>query len=405
MKVCFETFGCRLNKAEALQMEAEYAAKGWERTEKHSDADLFVVRGCSVTRRAQRDCEKLIAHLKRRYPLVPMRVCGCIETKKKSSAPAAKRNPIFDLEPSECLGADGKAPIPVRTARAYLKVQDGCSGKCTFCIVPKFRGASVSTPFTEVIDRARRFIDAGYREIVVTGCNLSLYASEGKRLPDLVAALSALTPAGSESRVRIRLGSVEPGECALDCVHAMAEGANVCRFLHIPFQSGANRILMAMKRPYLARDISTLAQVAQKLMPGIRLGCDVMTGFPDESALDFAATKGILSRHQFSNVHVFPYSERQGTPAASYGGAIPPRIRSERAHELAEKGGDNRYAYARQFYGKIVEIVVEGEDECYGRTNEYLWCKAVGNAPRKSLAKVLVNKVHHDGSLEGIIRS
>ena len=406
MKVCFETFGCRLNKAEALQMEADYAANGWERTEKHSDADLFVVRGCSVTRRAQRDCERLIAHLKRKYPLVPIRVCGCIETKKKPHIAVAPHGRTQSPEASDAYSPPAElSAIPTRTARAYLKVQDGCAGKCTFCIVPKFRGTSVSTPFSEVMDRAKRFIDAGYHEIVVTGCNLVLYASEGKRLPDLVAALSALTPAGSDSRTRIRLGSVEPGECALDCVYAMSESANACRFLHIPFQSGANRILIAMKRPYFARDISTLAQTAQKLMPGIRLGCDVMTGFPDETELDFAATRGIVSRHNFSNIHVFPYSERQGTPAATFGGAISPIKRTERARAIAEKGNDIRYAYARQFYGKIVEIVVEDEAKCYGRTDEYLWGKAVGNAPRKSIARVLVNRIHHDGSLEGAIRS
>ena len=398
MKVCFETFGCRLNKAEALQMEAEYFAKGWERTEKHSDADLFVVRGCSVTKRAQRDCEKLIDHLKRHYPLVPIRVCGCLESKKESSS---AKTAGLELNIPE-YGLASSAALPTRTARAYLKVQDGCSGKCTFCIVPKFRGKSESTPFTDVIDRARRFIDAGYREIVVTGCNLTLYASEGKRLPDLVAALAGLTPAGDPAAsTRIRLGSVEPGECALECVSAMAESANVCRFLHVPFQSGANRILMAMKRPYLARDVSMLAQTARKLMPNIRLGCDVMTGFPDESPLDFAATKGITKKHQFTNVHVFPYSERPGTPAMHYGGGIPPAIRMERAREIIEAAESTRYAYARQFYGKTVEIIVEGEDECYGRTNEYLWCKAVGSAPRKSLARVRVTRIHHDGSLEG----
>ena len=403
MKVCFETFGCRLNKAEALQMEAEYAARGWTRTEKHSEADMFVVRGCSVTSRAQRDCERLVAHLRRRYPLVPLRVCGCLEAKTRSSH-AETKDPVLGPPPSDSRHSGGTPPIPTRTARAYLKVQDGCSGQCTFCIVPKFRGASVSTPFTEVMDRAKRFIDAGYHEIVVTGCNLILYASEGRRLPDLVAELSGLTPAGSGARTRIRLGSVEPGDCALDCVHAMAESANACRFLHIPFQSGANRILMAMKRPYFARDIDTLAQLALKLMPGICLGCDLMTGFPDESNLDFAATKALLSRIPFSNVHVFPYSERPGTVAANYRGVIPAAMRSSRAHDLSERGKANRYAYAKQFYGKTVEMVVEGEDECYGRTDEYLWCRAIGNAPRKSLARVLVNRIHRDGLLEGTIR-
>lgn len=411
MKVCFETFGCRLNKSEALQMEAEYIAQGWQRTEKHSDADLFVVRGCSVTQRAQRDCERLIAHLERHYPNVPLRVCGCIDAEKggKSSSRRTTVKPSGQLPGFGPYGRSSVAslpsdPLPTRTSRAFLKVQDGCSGKCTFCIVPKFRGASVSTSFTEVIDKAKRFIDAGYHEIVVTGCNLVLYASEGKRLPDLVAALASLTPSDSASRARIRLGSVEPGECAVECVHAMAESKNVCRFLHIPVQSGANRILMAMKRPYMIRDVSSLLQIAQKMMPQICLGCDLMTGFPAETALDFAATKGLLMRNPFSNAHIFPYSERPGTKAATFGGGIPPGIRSARANELSDVVRKNRYAYAKQFYGKVVEVVSESEEDCYGRTDEYLWCRAVGKVPRKSLAHVVVTKIHHDGSLEGNVR-
>ena len=399
MKVCFETFGCRLNKAEALQMEADYAAGGWTITEKHSDADLFVVRGCSVTARAQRDCEKLVEHLKKQYPRVPVRVCGCLEQDKAENHLSTKAKEVFETPVPQ-----GGPAVPMRTSRAYLKVQDGCSGRCSFCIVPKFRGASTSIPFADVLDAAKRFIDAGYREIVVTGCNLSLYAAGGKRLPELVSALCGLTDPGSGERTRIRLGSVEPGDCALECVHAMAQSANACRFLHVPLQSGANRILMAMKRPYLVRDINTLVQTAKKLMPGLRLGCDVMTGFPDERDLDFAATLGILKRHKFSSVHAFPYSERPGTPAASFGGAIPPKMRSLRARALALAGEELRYAYAHGFFGKIVEVAVESDESCYGRTGEYLWCKAAGKAPRRSLAKVFVNKVHHDGSLEGVVR-
>ena len=146
MKVCFETFGCRLNRAEALQMEADYLANGWERTEKHSDADLIVVRGCSVTRRAQRDCDRLVAHLKRRYPMTKLIVTGCLKDDSASNlSPVVRRAreiavsqgkiPIAANESQTELQGAGDA-IPTRTARAYLKVQDGCSGKCAFCIVP-----------------------------------------------------------------------------------------------------------------------------------------------------------------------------------------------------------------------------------------------------------------------------
>ena len=381
MKVCFETFGCRLNKAEALDMEAFYLAKGWERTESHADANLIVVRGCSVTARAQRDCEKLIDHLRRRYPRTPLRVCGCLRQKSRMAAPPS---------------ADEATAIPMRTARAYLKVQDGCSGRCSFCIVPQFRGTSVSVPFRAVLDKARRFVEAGYHEIVVTGCNLALYASEGKRLPELLSALADIS-----DDCRIRLGSLEPGACAHETVQAMSESANVCRFLHIPVQSGSNRILAAMKRPYLVRDVESLVTTAMRLLPNLGLGCDVMTGFPDESDIDFAATEGLLRRLPFNHAHVFPYSERPGTLAAAFGGAVPKDVRTARAHRLAEQMGQARAQYARRFLGQTVEIVVEDENRTVGWTSEYLRCKTVSPVPRKARARIFVTRVREDATLEG----
>ena len=379
MKVCFETFGCRLNKAEALAMEADYLARGWERTESHADADLVVVRGCSVTARAQRDCEKLIDHLRRRYPRTPVRVFGCLKDGTKSAA--------FD---------DGDFVVPTRTAKAYLKVQDGCSGQCTFCIVPKFRGASVSLDFDEAVNRAKRFIDAGYHEIDVTGCNLALYASGGKRLPELVAALAEVSP-----DCRIRVSSLEPGACAREVVAAMAEHANVCRFLHVPVQSGSNRILRAMRRPYSLRDVEELVAEATKRMPNLGLGCDLMTGFPDEGHDDFVATEGLLTRLPFNLAHIFPYSERPGTLAAAFVGAVPKEKRSARAHHLAHVIEEKRLKYARRFLARDVEIVVEGETKTEGWTGEYLRCTSVMPVPRKAKVRIHVLRVNDDATLEG----
>ena len=385
--MCFETFGCRLNKAEALQMEADYLADGWEVTAKHSDANLFIIRGCSVTARAQYECEKLIAHLRRRYPAAGIKVCGCL--KSTDSPQTVKRLGNRTIEQSNNRTIP---PLPLRTARAYLKVQDGCAGKCTFCIVPKFRGESRSEPFTDLLDRAKRFIDAGYHEIVVTGCNLSLYASEGKRLPDLVPAL-----AGLDAGCRIRLGSLEPGICAQETVHAMAETPNVCRFLHLPVQSGSDKILLAMQRPYVVKDVEETANLAAELMPDLGLGCDLMTGFPDESRLDFAATKGLLKRLPFVHAHVFPFSERPGTLAAGLPRRLAKDIRSARARLLADEMRSKRRKFAKTFIGKTVEIVVEDEKTGRGWTGEYLPCEPLsGSFVRKSVARVFVTKTKGD---------
>ena len=399
MKVCFETFGCRLNKAEALQMEADYLADGWEVTTKHSDANLFVVRGCSVTARAQYECEKLIAHLKRRYPAAGIKVCGCLKGEAASS-PLNRKN-----LPSTRSGGDAASPLPVRTARAYLKVQDGCTGKCTFCIVPKFRGESRSEPFTDLLDRAKRFIDAGYHEIVVTGCNLALYASEGKRLPDLVSALADLARSqpsqpsqpSHPSSCRIRLGSLEPGACAQETIHAMAEAPNVCRFLHLPVQSGSNKVLLAMRRPYVVKDVEVTANLASKLMPDLGLGCDLMTGFPGESELDFSATRGFLKRLPFVHAHVFPYSERPGTLAVGFPRPLLKDIRSARARLLADDMRSKRRKFAKTFIGKTVEIVVEDEKTGRGWTSEYLPCEPLsGSFVRKSIARIFVTRTRDD---------
>ncbi len=378
MKVCFETFGCRLNRAEALDQEAEYLAAGWKLTDSHSDADLIIVRGCSVTRRAQRDCERLVAHIRNKYPNKRILVEGCLATSRTEKI-AVRNAPVKS-------GGRASAPVPTRTARAYLKVQDGCSGKCTFCIVAKFRGKSSSIDFDAVLDKAKRFIDAGYHEIVVTGCNLSLYASGGKRLPELMDALADLSP-----DCRIRLGSLEPSEVAADTVSAMAGRPNACRFLHIPVQSASNRILVAMKRPYTAKDADDLVRLISRLIPDAGIGCDLMTGFPSEGDLDFTATRGMLERDPFSRVHVFPYSERPGTAAASMLGVVPSDVRKARARELSKIADEKRAAFAKRFIGKTVEIVVEEEDACAGWTSEYLWCSCPhAKLPRKSLAKVQV---------------
>lgn len=386
MKVCFETFGCRLNRAEALQEEAEYLARGWEPTDSHADAQLIVVRGCSVTARAQRDCERLVEHIRRKYPFKRVIETGCLPSAKKDyflKKPGSSRiGPgSARVDPSPALND----PIPTRTARAYLKIQDGCSGHCTFCIVPKFRGPSVSIPFDDVLARARAFIDAGYREIVMTGCSMTQYLSDGKRLPELVSAIAEL-----DGPHRVRLGSIEPGSIALETVSAMASHTNVCRNLHITVQSGSTRILSAMRRPYGAREIEELVSAASKAMPRLGLGCDLMTGFPDEQFNDHIATLGLLKRLPFTKAHVFPYSERPGTVAAALPNSVPENVRVSRARELAQMADAKRTDFAKRFRGKDVEIVVEDEKHCAGWTSEYLWCRCDGVGARKSLKKIRV---------------
>lgn len=388
MNVCFETFGCRLNRAEALEDEAKCLAVGHKVVTDHGEADFFVVRGCSVTSRAQHDCEKLIAHLREKYPMKRVFVTGCMNEAKPF---VVKRR------------GDGPA-IPTRTSRAYLKAQNGCNGECTFCIVPRFRGKSAAEEFTSVLDKAKRFVDTGYHEIVLTGCNLSLYASGGKRLPDLVAALAELDPA-----CRIRLGSLEPFLTAEETIDAMAEHANVCRFLHMPVQSGSHAVLSKMKRPYTPDEVERLMNKARQLMPSVALGADMIAGFPGETERDHMASEALLTRMRIVNVHAFPFSRRPGTPAAAMPGQLDHDLICDRARRLAKLGEANRRAFATRFVGKTVEVVIESGSRSVGWTGEYLWFEERspdGGAVPKPLPKretgVFIVRETRDGRLYGI---
>jgi threonylcarbamoyladenosine tRNA methylthiotransferase MtaB len=393
MKVYFKTFGCRLNRAEALDQEAEYASSGWEIAEKPDFADLIIVRGCSVTRRAEHDTVKTIEKLKKDFPLAQIAIEGCLPLKKKAALNSLRRqfSPPTPSAPT----------VPTRTSRAYLKVQDGCNGTCTYCTIPKFRGKSVSLNYEDVIGKAKRFIESGYHEIVVTGCNLSLYANGGRRLPELVSALASLC-----EDCRIRIGSLEPGICDSEIIGAIAENSNICRFLHIPVQSGSDRILLAMRRTYLSDDITRLVSNAVHLVGDIALGCDLIAGFPDETELDHLASKSLLKRLPFTNAHVFPYSERPGTLAATFLGTVPKSIRSQRARSLAQLAAANRLKFAKRFIGRTVDVIIEDEEKSAGWTSHYLWFEAL-NRPsqppaRKSLAKFKVTAADGD-TLRGTI--
>ncbi len=380
MTVAFTTFGCRLNHAEALDAEARIAAAGHAVVPLDGGVhpDFIVVRGCSITAKAQRDCEKAIVRLRLRFPSSCVLPTGCLPN--ATSLPGELATPASD-------GA-----IPMRTSRAYLKVQDGCSCNCAYCIVPSFRGRPASVPFKDALARASSFLAAGFREIVVTGCNLALYRDSGRGLPDLVSALAEL-PCPSPHRVR--LGSIEPGLCDGGLIDTLAAHPNVCRFIHLSLQSASDAVLKRMRRPYSASDVERLCHEARKrLGRRLALGCDVIAGFPGETADDHAATMAFLVRHAFTNVHAFPYSERPGTAAAAMDEAVPTGVRHARAKELDAIGRDLRVAFARTFRGQAVEVCVERDGN--GWTGEYLRCVLPPGLPRRSLVRLRVESAMHD---------
>jgi len=353
-------------------MEARLAADGHESVAVEDAPDCIVVRGCSVTARAQRDCEKEIARLRRVCPNVV--VVGCLpnavrELRIESHGPRTTRHES-------------------RTSRAYLKIQDGCGGKCAFCIVPQFRGAPVSVPFAEVVARAKAFLAGGYRELVVAGCNLALYRNDGKGLADVLAALAELvTPDGSAHRVR--LGSFEPGICDEAVLNAFAAHGNLCRHLHVSLQSGSDSVLRRMRRPYGVDAVERFCSALRDRFGGdFALGADVIAGFPGETDSEFAATRRFLARHDFAHLHAFPYSERPGTPAATMPNPVPENVRNSRRATLVKDADERLARFAGRFVGREVLVCVEKDG--YGWTGEYLRCGPFPVGLRRSLARFLV---------------
>ena len=401
--------------------------------------DLIIVRGCSVTAKAQRDCEKFIAHLRLQFPRALVKVTGCLKPEKQAterllgSIPDAPiqaapqqgfsdhASPVRQTEKiSSAICASTPDIIPSANhyalSRAYLKVQDGCSGRCSYCIVPSFRGKPTSIPFYTVLEHARAFLAAGFREIILAGCNLCLYKSEGRGIAELATALAALESPGH----RIRFGSIEPGVCDNSILDAMAGSANICRFLHLSLQSGSDRILKLMRRPYSSEQVlSFCAEACRRLGPRLALGADIIAGFPGESDSDHEATKRFVSMNllaadafrapaqgttlsPFIHLHVFPYSERPGTEAATLAGSIPTEVRRRRAKEIEAIGLRNRLGFASALVGKTVAVCVELGGS--GRTDEHLRCILHGNAERKSIVRATVeNYSLKDGSLSAII--
>ncbi|HQA39467.1 MAG TPA: MiaB/RimO family radical SAM methylthiotransferase [Kiritimatiellia bacterium] len=404
--VAFKTFGCRLNQAETVAFEQAFAAAGFRRVRFGEPAEVVVVHSCVVTQTAENECLRQLRTLRRKWPTVRLVLSGCaaeaVPQERLLAAGAdlvvgrAQREVlvqrVLERWPAPPEGSEQQAPVtpsspPRRSRRALLKVQDGCDFFCAYCIVPHTRGGPVSRPLEICLRDAAAMIAEGYREIVVTGCNIACYADGSRGLVDLLSALSALPGLG-----RLRLGSIEPGTVEDAVVEWMATSEKICKFLHLPIQSGDDGVLARMGRRYTSAQVIDTVRRARALMPDAAFGADVICGFPGESDDAFERTLHAVAEAGFSNLHVFPYSERPGTPACTFDGSVPVAVRRQRAKRLIAQGDAQREAFAHRFLGQRVEVLVERfdrEGRACGWSGEYLPC-AVSGVPRERVGDLCV---------------
>ncbi len=399
MRVSFKTFGCRLNRAETAQFEAEFGTAGCEIVPFGTEADIVIFNTCVVTATAEKECMRLIRSQRKKSPLALLAVAGCavqtVAAERLCSLgadlviPQSKKDTLVSIILRH-MGIkslkDSEFTPSQNLSRALLKVQDGCDFFCAYCIVPYTRGQPRSVPLDDCMKKAAAFITAGFSEIVVTGCNLACYCHGATRLPQLLAELASLPGLG-----RLRVGSIEAGTVEIEVAQLMADNDKLCRFMHLPAQSGDDFILSRMGRRYSSGMLAQNIRKIVELVPDIGLGTDIITGFPGETKESFGNTRAWLASQPLNNLHVFPYSERPGTPATDYEDMVPPAERKARARQLIALGNELKIAYANTRVGQRNDLLVERFDEnglAHGWSGEYLPC-AVSGVQRDRLRKLV----------------
>ena len=370
-KVSFKTIGCRLNKAETAKIRAQFIADGYEVVPFKDDADVCIIHTCTITGMAEKECIRLARGIKRRNPSTFVVMAGCAaEVEQKRLKTESGANLIAGQETKYNLPAivdeslsftpahktDANIPtVPIfDTTRAWLKIQDGCSFKCAYCIVPLTRGPSRSLPFSDIMAEANAFADNGFKEIVITGVNIGCYRDNNRRLVDIIKALEQI-----DQIERIRISSIEITTAERSIIEYMAESKKLCNFLHLPLQTGDNRLLQAMGRHYNADEYRDLINFVTDTIPDIGLGTDIITGLPGEDEQAFENTFQLIQDLPFSNLHVFPYSIRANTRAADMDNHIPYKIAKQRTEQLIDLGKQKSEEFAKSFIGKEVTILTE----------------------------------------------
>jgi threonylcarbamoyladenosine tRNA methylthiotransferase MtaB len=272
-------------------------------------------------------------------------------------------------------------------------IQDGCENFCSYCIVPYARGKITRKPFNQVIQEAKNLVEAGAREIILTGINLGTYGAHA--LISLLSALSSIP-----SLLRIRLSSIEPMYLSRELIDAVAEIPKVCHHLHIPLQSGDNHILRAMNRNYSRDDFLDLVSYIRKRIPDCGITTDIIAGFPGEEKKEFQNTIDLVKRIKFSRLHIFPYSKREGTKAADFPNQVDVATKKQRSKILLELGRDLMTDFAKQYVNKKIEILVEQKGE--GLTSNFI--RSFFNDPADSsgnLNNIFARLVTDSGEIRG----
>ncbi len=420
--VTFYTAGCRLNQSETAVLTDRFTRMGYRKVAYGEPTDLLVLNTCSVTENAEADCRRVIRRTLRHSPRAFVAVTGCYA---QTGLGTLQHLPGVDL----VLGNQYKMLLPeyleemiqghkrasafVRhsgsmgredfvqdgvgeyaTTRANLKIQDGCNFMCSFCLIPFARGRERSRVTDDAVREAERLVDRGHRELVLTGVNIGRFANDSGGLLDLIQRLEVIP-----GLARIRISSIEPTTIPPALLEYMGASGKLCRFLHVPLQSGDDEMLSAMNRRYTVKEYRAWVEHAVRTIPDVCVGTDVLVGFPGETDRRFSATCDLVRDLPLAYAHVFSYSVRPGTPAARLGHAVPPAVIKTRSRLLSQVSRMKRAQFYQRFLDRDCPVLFEtmGKDGLWtGLTDNFI---RVGVACSGSLANQL-RRVRLTGVME-----
>ena len=398
-RVSFHTLGCKLNFSESSTIARQFEEGGFERVGVNDEADICVINSCSVTEHADKKCRNIIRKLHRRNPSAIIAVTGCYAQLKPQEIAAIDgvdivlgNNDKGDLYKRVVeLGSRGQAQVyscdceeitrffaafsTGDRSRSFLKVQDGCDYKCAYCTIHYARGSSRNMPIAELVAEAEKVAESGLKEIVITGINTGDFGrTTGEKFIDLLRALNEV-----EGIERYRISSIEPNLITDEIIEFCAASPKFQHHFHIPLQSGSDRILGLMRRRYTSAKFADRIEKVRSLMPDAFIGIDVITGFPGETEEDFQQTYDLLARLKPSFLHIFPFSERPGTPAVDMPNKVPSYISTQRVARLEELSDALHYEFCAQGVGKEMDVLFESTMRggmMYGYTGNYIRVKA-----------------------------
>lgn len=392
--VAFHTLGCKVNHYETEAIWQLFKENDYERVDFETNADVFIINTCTVTNTGDKKSRQVIRRAIRKNPDAVVCVTGCyaqtspaeimaipgvdivvgtqdrhklisyIENYKQSRQPINGVGNIMKNRKYEEL----EVPYFTDRTRASLKIQEGCNNFCTFCIIPWARGLMRSRNPEQVVSQATTLVNSGYKEIVLTGIHTGGYGEDLKdyNLAQLLRDLEQV-----ENLERIRISSIEASQLTDEVIDVIDKSTKVVRHLHIPLQSGSDTVLKRMRRKYTMAHFSERLQKLHKALPGLAVTSDVIVGFPGETEEEFQETYDFIVKHQFSELHVFPYSMRTGTPAARMTDQIDEEVKNERVHRLIELSNQLAKDYASKFDQTVLEVIPEEKGSADGKLVGY----------------------------------